>query len=127
MSYSTYTMSLSTLPIGGIPLTLFTGDGALVKSRSRDQLILEKYQAFGKKQIFPQFTKKGERSDPSDYRPISLTCVLCKILVHIVASILVKHYTELVFFYEMQHGFREKRSCETQLILIIDELAKTCR
>ena len=24
----------------------------------------------------------------------------------------------------MQHGFREKRSCETQLIMLIDELAK---
>ena len=67
--------------------------------------------------------KKGERSDPSNYRPISLTCVLCKILEHIVASSLVKHFTELDIFYEMQHGFREKRSCETQLILIIDELA----
>ena len=24
----------------------------------------------------------------------------------------------------MQHGFQEKRSCETQLIVLIDELAK---
>ena len=68
--------------------------------------------------------KKGEKSDPSNYRPISLTCVLCKILEHIVASSLVKHFTELVIFYEMQHGFREKRSCETQLIMLVDELAK---
>ena len=68
--------------------------------------------------------KKGEKSDPSNYRPISLTCVLCKILEHIVASSLVKHFTELDIFYEMQHGFREKRSCETQLIMLIDELAK---
>ena len=43
---------------------------------------------------------------------------------HIVASSLVKHFTELDIFYEMQHGFREKRSCETQLIMLIDELAK---
>ena len=26
--------------------------------------------------------------------------------------------------YKMQHGFREKRSCEAQLIMLIDELAK---
>ena len=56
--------------------------------------------------------------------PISLTCVLCKILEHIVASSLVKHFTELDIFYEMQHGFREKRSCEMQLIMLVDELAK---
>ena len=68
--------------------------------------------------------KKGDKSDPSNYRPISLTCVLCKILEHIVASSLVKHFAELDIFYEMQHGFREKRSCETQLIMLIDELAK---
>ena len=66
--------------------------------------------------------KKVEKSDPSNYRPVSLTCVLCKILKHIVASSLVKHFT-----YEMQHGFRKKKSCETQLIMLIDELAKTCR
>ena len=49
--------------------------------------------------------KKGEESEPSDYRPISLTCVLCKIFESSVASSLAKHFTELVIFYEMQHGF----------------------
>ena len=32
-----------------------------------------KHQTFGKKQMFPQFTKKSEESDPSNYRPISPT------------------------------------------------------
>ena len=68
--------------------------------------------------------KKAKKSYASNYRPASLTCVLCKNLEHIVASSLVKHFTELNIFCEMQHGFREKRSCETQLILLIDELAK---
>ena len=44
-----------------------------------------------------------------------------------MAISLVKHCTELAIFYKMQHGLREKRSRETQLILSIDELAKTCR
>ena len=35
----------------------------------------------------------------------------------------IKHFTELDIFYEMQHSFREKRSCES-LIMLIDELAK---
>ena len=45
----------------------------------------------------------------------------------IVASSLAKHFTELDIFYEMQHGFREKRSCETQLIMLIDELSKNMK
>ena len=68
--------------------------------------------------------KKVEKSDPSNYRPISLTCVLCKVLEHIVASSVAKHFTELDILYDLQHGFREKRSCKTQLIMLVDELAK---
>ena len=69
--------------------------------------------------------KKGDKADPSNYRPISLTCVLCKVQEHIVASSLSKHFTELNILYELQHGFRERRSCETQLIMLIDKLSKT--
>ena len=28
-------------------------------------------------------------------------------------------------YYELKHGFREKRYCETQLIMLTDELSKT--
>ena len=55
---------------------------------------------------------------------ISLTCVLCKVLEHIVASIMAKHFTEMDILYDLQHGFLEKRSCETQLIMLVNELAK---
>ena len=44
---------------------------------------------------------------------------------YIVASSLSKHFTELNILYELQHRFRERRSCETQLIMLIDELPKT--
>ena len=37
---------------------------------------------------------------------------------------MAKHFTELDILYDLQHGFREKRSCETQLIMLVDELAK---
>ena len=69
--------------------------------------------------------QKRDKADLSNYRPISLTCVLCKVLEHIVASSLSKHFIELNILYELQHGFRERRSCETQLIMLIDELSKT--
>ena len=67
--------------------------------------------------------KKGDRTKPANYRPISLTCIICKTLEHIVTSNLVKHFTSNNILYDLQHGFREKRSCETQLVMLVDELA----
>ena len=49
---------------------------------------------------------------------------LCKVLEHIVASSLSKHFSDLNILYELQHGFRERRSSETQLIMLVDELSK---
>ena len=68
--------------------------------------------------------KKGDRTDPANYRPISLTWVLYKVLEHTVASNISKHFANLNILYDLQHGFREKRSCETQLIMLIDEHSK---
>ena len=72
----------------------------------------------------PIFKKRENLTLQTTARPISLTCVLCKVLEHIVASSVAKHFTELDILYDLQHGFREKRSCETQLIMLVDELAK---
>ena len=66
--------------------------------------------------------KKGDTSDPANYRPISLTCILCKTLEHIVASSLSSHFNSNHILYDLQHGFRERRSCETQLIELTDYL-----
>ena len=68
--------------------------------------------------------KKGDRSDPANYCPISLTCALCKVMEHIVTSNLTKHLVNSNILFELQHGFREKRSCETQLIMLVDEISK---
>lgn len=73
--------------------------------------------------VVPLF-KKGNKEDPANYRPISLTCILCKVLEHIVASNLTAHFNKNNILYDLQHGFRERRSCETQLLQLIDELAK---
>ena len=41
-----------------------------------------------------------------------------------MASTISKHFTEQNILFELQHGFWEKRSRETQLIMLVDELAK---
>ena len=73
--------------------------------------------------VMPVF-KKGDKSLAANYRPISLTCILCKALEHILASNIVKHLDGHGILYDLQHGFREKRSCETQLIMLIEDLAR---
>ena len=68
--------------------------------------------------------KKGDKSTAANYRPISLTCILCKVMEHIIASNLVRHLDSNGLMYDLQHGFRERRSCETQLVSLIEDLAR---
>ena len=75
-----------------------------------------------KKAIVTPLFKKGDKCDPGNYRPISLTCICCKLMEHIIASNLTKHLNKHNVLYDLQHGFSEKRSCETQLIQLVDEL-----
>jgi hypothetical protein len=69
--------------------------------------------------------KKGDKNTPSNYRPVSLTCILCKILEHIIQSSIIKHLDTHKILTDSQHGFRTKRSCETQLILTLEDILKT--
>ena len=69
--------------------------------------------------------KKGDCSLPVSYRPISLTCVVCKALEHIISTNIHSHLNRHDFLIDQQHGFRSGRSCETQLIGTIDNFAET--
>ena len=51
-------------------------------------------------QVTPIF-KKGKTSSAANYRPISLTCILCKVLEHIMASHLVKHLNKHDLLYDL--------------------------
>ena len=66
--------------------------------------------------------KKGERYKASNYRPISLTCILCKLMEHIITSHLMTHLESNQILSESQHGFRRQRSCESQLLGFVDEV-----
>ena len=68
--------------------------------------------------------KKGSKYNPENYRPISLTCICCKILEHVVVSAIMTHADNHNILYPLQHGFRRHRSCETQLLEFIDDISK---
>ena len=74
--------------------------------------------------VAPVF-KKGEHYEPSNYRPVSLTSVPCKILEHIIVSTVMNHLESNNILSPRQHGFRRGRSCETQLLEFTEELTET--
>ena len=66
-----------------------------------------------------------KKSDAANYRPISLTCISCKLMEHIITSQIMKHARDHDILYTLQHGFRDKRSCETQLLEFASDISST--
>ena len=58
--------------------------------------------------------KKGSKSDVQNYRPISLTCIIMKVMERIVRDELMARCGHL--FDPRQHGFLKNKSCTTQLL-----------
>ena len=67
-------------------------------------------------------TQKGDRQAPLNYRPISLTSVSSKLLEHIIAHEIRQFLDTHYILSECQHGFRQKHSCESQLIHTVSDL-----
>lgn len=66
--------------------------------------------------------KSGDRHSASNYRPISLTSISCKIFEHIIVSHLASFLESFSFFTPEQHGFRKQFSCETQLVSFMHDI-----
>ena len=96
----------------------------LCSSFFSNQLTLVKYQENGLLQIFAPFPRKSDRSLACNYRPVSLTCVPCKLLEHIVCSNIRAHLDEYNLLSDRQHAFEKGHSCETQLTTIIKDWVK---
>ena len=75
--------------------------------------------------INPIYKKgKNNRGIAENYRPISLTSVTCKLLEHIIHSNIIKHLEANTILSEKQHGFRKRRGCETELVMVVNDFAK---
>ena len=78
-----------------------------------------------KKATVSPIFKKGSRSDPANYRPISLTSLLCKTLEHIIYSHVMGYLERNNILSTNQFGFRQKRSADLQLLLTVHDLASS--
>ena len=74
--------------------------------------------------IFPLF-KKGDKTKAENYRPISLTSISCKLLEHIVHSTVMGFLDSNEILSPFQHGFRQKRSCESQLLTTLRDFSES--
>ena len=74
--------------------------------------------------ITPIF-KKGDKSDPGNYRPISLTSHLIKMFERVIRKKLVCRLESNSILSNKQHGFRKGRSCLTHLLKHIDEIIQS--
>ena len=76
--------------------------------------------------IAPIF-RKGDRSLASNYRPISLTSICCKILEHIIFTNIMNHFDCHSVLTDRQHGFRSTQSIESQLIITSQDLSQSLK
>ena len=68
--------------------------------------------------------KKGTKTDPGNYRPVSLTCITCKVMESIIRDNIDFYFKENKLISDCQHGFRRKRSCVTQLLCVMEQFTK---
>lgn len=71
--------------------------------------------------VVPLF-KKGKKSEPENYRPVSLTSLICKIIESILKDSILDHLDKFSLINDSQHGFSKGRSCLTNLLVFMEEI-----
>ena len=66
--------------------------------------------------------KNDDPSEINNYRPISLLCIISKVLEHIVHRQVYEFIKPSL--HDLQHGFRPNRSCITQLLEVLQDIGK---
>ena len=74
--------------------------------------------------VIPIF-KKGDKSKVENYRPVSLTSLVCKILESIIKDNILIFLDDNNLIRDTQHGFRKGRSCLTNLLAFFDEATES--
>ena len=73
--------------------------------------------------IIPLF-KKGSRNKSENYRPLSLTWVICKLLERLIKYHLVDFLVKNNLINPSQHGFLKASSCLTNMLCFLEDMTK---
>ena len=76
---------------------------------------------FKRANITPIF-KKGSRSTPGNYRPVSITSVSCKVLESIIRGEILEHLERNKLLSDYQHGFTKNKPCLTNLLETLEDI-----
>ena len=68
--------------------------------------------------------KKGGKSKVGNYRPVSLTAIICKLMEGIIKDAVTRHLLANDLLAHSQHGFMQRKSCLTNLLEYLDELTR---
>ena len=74
--------------------------------------------------VTPVF-KKGDPHCVENYRPISLCCILCKVMESILNDQIMSYFSRNNILSPKQHGFVKNKSCATQLLMCKNEWSKS--
>lgn len=74
-----------------------------------------------KEAVVTPIFKKGRKDSPGNYRPVSLTSVICKIFETFIRDALNNHLVNNCLLSKDQYGFCKARSCVSQLLVTINE------
>ena len=80
-------------------------------------------EAWKQSTIVPIF-KKGNRYEPLNYRPVSLTSVVCKTMERLVTKHISDYLEEHSLLSDHQFGFRSGRSTTDQLLLVYERVSE---
>ena len=65
--------------------------------------------------------KKGSKTEPGKYRPVSLTSIVCKVMEKIIRKHITDHLDYNSFISNYQYGFRSGLSCVLQLLDVLED------
>jgi len=94
---------------------------AIMKASLETDVVPDDWKAANVTPIF----KKGSKNEIGNYRPVSLTSQICKLLEMIIRDSLVEHLDSNSLITASQHGFRRGGSCLSNLLQCLDRITNT--